>query len=126
MTEHVFEEAGKAILGHALVGIGEVAIVAIGARRHASGDLGVEFGRIETPLLARIASEKFLVKFPSNFVDDDVFGGADRVAMFGTVGEELFHLEGIEIQAVEPVNSIQIDWDGAQWPAHTADPLWLC
>ena len=65
-----------AVQRHRLVGVGEIAIVAIRARRNARGDRGIQLRRIEAPLFARIAAEEFLVQLPPDGVDHHIFGRA--------------------------------------------------
>src|SRR5581483_3208222 len=95
----------------------QVAIVAIGANRDAAADGGVEFARIHAPLLARVAFEKFLVKFPANLRDDDFLGilrVIDRHAFFSEISGELLLaafapdelLEGVEVDGKIPVATI--------------------
>ena len=76
MREHALEHPRVAVQRHRLVGVGEVAVVAVGAHRHARRDAGVELRRVEAPLLARVVAEELLVELASDLADDDVFGGA--------------------------------------------------
>ena len=77
VRQHALEHAGVAVQRHGLVSVGEIPVVAVGAHRHARGDLRVELGGIESPLLPRVVAEELLVQLPPDLADDDVLGRAD-------------------------------------------------
>ena len=107
MRQHALEHPRVAVQRHRLVGVGEVAIVAVGAHRHARGHRGVELRRIEAPLLARVVAEELLVQLAADLADDDVFGGADLRARLGDRSEELLELERREVRAVQLVDRVR-------------------
>ncbi len=57
---------------HHLVGIGEVAVIAVGPGRDPGGDGGIELRRVYAPLLAGIATEKLAVEILTDLADDRV------------------------------------------------------
>src|SRR5690606_25928793 len=63
MPEHALEHGRVALDRHHLEPIGEIAIIAAGARGDARRYRAIEFGGVEAPLLARVASEELLVEF---------------------------------------------------------------
>ena len=109
MGEHALEHPGEAVRRHHLIGVGEIAIVAIGPDRDSCDDRRVELGRIEAPLLARVVPEELLVELAPNLADDDVFRRADHVAWFGDGIEELLQLERRVAGAVQPVDGVEVD-----------------
>ena len=62
MVDHPLEHARVAVQRHALELVLEVAVVGVGARRHARGHGLVELRGIDAPLLARVALEELAVE----------------------------------------------------------------
>jgi hypothetical protein len=111
-----FEHARVAVQGNGLEGVGEIAVVAVGARGHSGGDAGVELRRVQAPLLAGVAAKELVVELAADLADDHVLGSLHRVHFFGYRREELFHLDRVEVQPVELVHGIQVDGDGHLLP----------
>lgn len=111
MIEHVLKHSGEAVFGHELKRVRKVAIVAIRSHRNTRRHLGIELGRIKAPLFASVTAKKLFVELPADATENDIFGGPDRVARFGNGGEKFLRLLFIETKPVEPVESVEIDWD---------------
>ena len=94
---------------HRLVGVGEVAVVAVGARRHARGDAGVELARVEPPLLPRVAAEELQVEVAAHLGDHDVLRCLDLGQLLGDRLEPALHLEGRQVEAVEAIDRVEVD-----------------
>src|SRR3954463_11447536 len=125
MIEHPLKHAGEAVPRHGLVSISEIAVIAIGAGRHPRRYLRIEFRGIKPPLLARIATEKFLIKLASDRADNHVLGSAERVFWLGPLGQKLGHLERVQFEAVESVDGIQVDRNRNQLPIDAGKHLVL-
>ena len=130
MREHLLEHARVAVPRHRLVGVGEVAVVAVGAGRHAGRHAGVELGRVEPPLLAGVAAEELLVEVAAHLGDHDVLGGLDPLELLGDRLEPALHLEGGQLQPVEAVDGVEVDRhrqllavDAGQHPVLVGPPL---
>src|SRR5947209_15740916 len=62
MVQDRSEHRRVAVLRHRLEFIGEVAVIAVGPRRHAGSNGLVQLRGVETPLFARVSTEEFLVE----------------------------------------------------------------
>ena len=109
MIEHVFKHARVAILGHPLEFVGEIAVIAVGSHRNACGHLRVEIGRINSPLLARVATKKLFVEQPADLTHDHVLGCAQCGARFRKCFQEFARLCFAQITIVNAVYRIEID-----------------
>ena len=112
MRQHLLEHLGVAVLGHLLEGIGEVAVVGVGARGDARSHRLVQLRRVQSPLLAGVAAEELLVQLAADAVDHHVFAGLDVLHRLGTAGEKICRfLFGGHVQTVEPVQRGHVDRD---------------
>ena len=118
VIEEIAEHVGETARRHRLIGVGEVAVVAVEAQRDAGGDLRVKLGGIEAPLFAGVAAEEFFVELAAYAVDDHVFGGDERIAFFGDGVEERLHAGRVELAIVERVDRVEIDGDGHETSVH--------
>ena len=109
MVEQVFEQPGEPAPRHGLVFIREIPVVPIGPDGDAGRDLGIELGRIEAPLLARIVPEKLVVEIAPDAAENHIFRSSERAAILCDRGEIAFHAARIEIQTVEPVDRVAVD-----------------
>ena len=110
VVQHIFEHRRITRERHTLMLVGEIAIIVVQARRDARGHRLVEFGRVETPLFARISLEEFFVEIASHLGNDRVFGGADRSTGFRDTGEIGRRLRvGFELQAVKLIERVAVD-----------------
>ncbi len=116
MIEHALEHAGVAMQRHRLVRVGKVAIVAVGAHRHARRDRRVELRWIQAPLLAGVAAKELLIQLAPNLADHNVLGCANLRARLGQRLQKVVHLEGGQVEPVELVDRIEIDRDGHKHP----------
>ena len=103
---------------HRLVDIAEIAIVAIGAHRHARDYRGIQLRRVEAPLFSGVISKEFFVQFAPHPVDHHIFRIHDRRSRLGHGSKKAVHLERCEIQAVEPVDRVQVDGYRQMHPVH--------
>ena len=117
MVEHPLEHPRVAVQRHRLVRVGEVAVVAVGAHRHARGDRRVELRRIEAPLLARVVAEELLVQLAPDLADDHVFGRPDlRRAARRPTRRTPRARTTCRFSAVELVDGVEVDRDRQQLP----------
>jgi hypothetical protein len=109
MAQHRLEHPRVAVLGHGLIGVGEVAVVAVGSsgnpRRHAR----VELGRIESPLLAGVAAEELVVEITPDLGHHRVLGRLDAIELLGNGVEPALHLERREVEPVQAVDGVEVD-----------------
>ena len=89
MIQHVLKHPGETVQRHGLIGIGEIAIVPIGANGNAGSHLRIQLRGIETPLFAGVTAEHLLVEIPAHAREHDIFGGADGLNLLSTRAEEL-------------------------------------
>src|SRR6266480_434716 len=118
MIEHVFKHARVAMSGHPLEFVGEIAVIAVGSYRNACGYLRVEVGRINSPLLARVSTEKFLVERPPDLTHDHILGCAQRGARLRKCFQEFACLGFAQITIVNAVDRIEIDWHRKKFAIH--------
>lgn len=102
-----------------LEGIGEVAVVVVGAGGHARGHRLVQLRGIQPPLLARIAAEKGFVELATYLIDHHIFAGLDIGYRLGAAGQERCGLFfGCQLQAVQTVQRGYVDRDRHLLLAH--------
>eukprot|EP01034_Spumella_vulgaris_P000580 gene580-765_t len=90
----MLEHPGVAVKGHCLEPVREISVIPVRAGGDAGGHRLVELGRINTPLLARVATEKLFIEFAANGTDNHIFRRLDLVHRFTPFGEEaLKHLD---------------------------------
>ena len=65
-------------------------------------------------MTASPCSRLILVHVATHARDDDVLRGADAIDLFGVARGEVVKLEGTELQAVEAVHRIEVDWHRQQ------------
>src|ERR1044072_7039165 len=94
-----------------MVSVGEVTIVAVGARRHSRSHARIQFGRIESPLFARIIAKEFLVQLPAYFTNDDVFRRADAIDWLCNFLKKFFDFKRGQTQTVKSIDGVEIDWN---------------
>ena len=114
MAQHSAEHGGVAVLRHALVGVGKVAVVAVCPDRHPRRDRGVEFRRVEAPLLAGVAAKEFLVQLATDLRHHHVLRGEDLLSGFGPLGEERLEFETRQVEAIERIHRVEVDRDRHQ------------
>ena len=106
------------------VSIGEIAIVAVGARWNSRRHGRVEFGRVEVPLLLRVVLEELLVQFLTDRVHDDVFGRRHGFPFLADLLEEGAHLVCTQVKPVELVYRVKVDRYRHEHPVHRSqDPV---
>jgi hypothetical protein len=110
MVEQRLEERGVPGGRELLERVGEVPVVRARPDRDPRADRGVELGRVDAPLLARVAPEEELVQLATDARDDGVLGGAHVHDRCREPGEERGHVGvGLEPGAVEPVQRVAVD-----------------
>jgi hypothetical protein len=118
VAQQALEEPRVAGRRHRLEAIREIAVVVIGARRHAGGDGRVELARVETPLLAGVSAKEQLVQFTAYRAHDDVFRRTSGIRL-GTRAIEMVDLGGaLKVEVEEPIHSRPVDRDGDE---HASD-----
>jgi hypothetical protein len=78
MVEQRLEERAVSRRRQLLEGVGEVPVVRVRPDRDPRADRGVELGRVEAPLLARVAAEEELVQLAAHGRDEDPEPGLRR------------------------------------------------
>src|ERR671912_681756 len=81
----------------------------IGPRRDASCDRGSELRGIQTPLLACVVAEEFLVEIPPDGVDDHVFTGSDLRARFAHPLVKSLNGFLVKIEVIDSIYCVYID-----------------
>ena len=112
VIQHLAKHLAIALGGHELVGVGEITVVVVGARRNTSSNPGGQLREIQSPLLAGVAAEEFLSQIVAHAVEYDVLAGLDRVAVLPYAVEITFRALLVEVEFVQLVQRGAIDGDG--------------
>ena len=118
MIEHAPAERFVTVARHRLKRVAEVAVVITGADRDTAADRGVEFARVEPPVLARVSAEEELVQLPSDARENRLFGVVGRPGLFNPARQKFGGLPLRKMQAEEPVQRRSIDRDRNETVAH--------
>jgi hypothetical protein len=109
MVEHALEERRIAGDRHELIVVGKVPVVRVQPRWDASRNRRVELGRVETPLLARVAPEELFVQLAADFADYSILGGARPADRLCACAEEVRELFRCQRQTVHLIHGIEVD-----------------
>ena len=99
VIEDALEHPGIAMLRHGLESVREVTVVGVGAHGNARGHTGLELRRLQSPLLARVVEEEFLVQVAADAVQYHILAGQHGVARLAYALEERRGAGFIKIQS---------------------------